>query len=259
MITTVPLHFKKFGDTGPPLVILHGLLGSLDNWLTLGRRWADHFQVYLVDQRNHGRSPHTEAFGYPEMAADLRAFLEDQALDCPYLIGHSMGGKTLMQYAVQYPQDCRRMVVVDIAPKQYPIHHDHIMTSLKSLPIKAFSSRQEAEDALAQHITEPDVRLFLLKNLYRDADKSFAWRMNLDVLSRSLPTISVPVRSEHPVEVPLLFIGGERSNYLSPSDMPAIRELFPQSELRMYPTGHWVHAELPDRLYEDVLDFCYQK
>lgn len=167
------------------MVILHGLFGSCDNWLTISKVIAEQgFSVYAVDQRNHGRSPHAPSHTYPELAADLYEFLQQNKIENPILVGHSMGGKTVMQYAMQYPDTFRKLVVVDIAPKSYPVHHAEILKGLSAVPLTEIQNRNEAEAILSQYEPSPSVRQFLLKNLYRNEEGVFAWRINLPVIKQ---------------------------------------------------------------------------
>lgn len=249
------LNYKQLSTEGQPLLILHGLFGSLDNWMTLGKEWSEHFQVFLIDQRNHGRSPHSDEFSYEAMAADLHEFIQDQGLEDVYLLGHSMGGKTVMEYATHYPGSVRKMVVVDIAPKSYPVHHDKIVEAMQSLDVTHTKSRSALDKALAEKLPQPDVRLFLLKNLYRTPEKTFAWRMNLPVLAQNLETISRRIESGTPIDVPALFVRGSDSHYVQDEDLHLIQGLFPQARLETLDAGHWVHAQRPEELFTLVNDF----
>lgn len=249
------LNYKQLSTAGEPLLILHGLFGSLDNWMTLGRRWSEQFQVFLIDQRNHGRSPHTDTHSYPEMADDLAAFVQAHGLGTVNLLGHSMGGKTIMEYATQHAETIRKMVVVDIAPKAYPVHHAEIAEAMQTLDINSLKSRTEADRQLAEHLSDPGVRMFLLKNLYRKSDKTFGWRINLPVLAKSLETIGKPVYSAQPINVPVCFVYGTDSHYVQPDELPEIKQRFPQAELHGIEAGHWVHTQQPDALFALVNQF----
>ncbi|TAE52713.1 MAG: alpha/beta fold hydrolase, partial [Bacteroidetes bacterium] len=162
------LAHKTLGQ-GPALLILHGLFGSLDNWLTLARQFGEHFSVYIIDQRNHGKSPWDERWDYAVMAEDLADFMDQQGIPQAYILGHSMGGKTAMQFAAEYPDRITRLIVADIAPKTYPPHHDLILETLNETPLAGLQSRQEAEAFMQSRISEPAVRQFLLKGLARDS------------------------------------------------------------------------------------------
>ncbi|RME98703.1 MAG: alpha/beta fold hydrolase [Bacteroidetes bacterium] len=249
------LNHKIFGQ-GPPLIILHGLFGSLDNWQTLAKRWAEDFTVLLIDQRNHGRSPHTEAHTYPLMAQDLQAFMVDNGLPMAHILGHSMGGKTAMQFALQHPDMVDKLVVVDIAPKTYPPGHTTIINALHALDLDQISNRSMADEQLARSIAEPGVRQFLLKNLTRNPECGYRWKINLPTLTQYYPHILKNIELDGVLEKPALFIRGDRSDYIKDEDLLTILEHFPQARLETVKSaGHWVHAEQPDTLYHLVRDF----
>ncbi|MGK7391775.1 MAG: alpha/beta fold hydrolase [Candidatus Cyclobacteriaceae bacterium M2_1C_046] len=250
----VELSYKVIGE-GKPLIILHGLFGSLDNWMTFARNLAEHRKVYLVDQRNHGRSPHTDEFNYDVMAEDLRHFIEEHKLDRPDLIGHSMGGKTAMYLAVKYPEHFDRLIVIDIAPKAYPIHHDKIIEGLKALDLSKISSREEADAELEEYIPEPDVRMFLLKNLKRTGE-GFEWKLNLKAIEENLDRIGEGLQEKRYTDKPVLFIRGSTSNYIKDKDIITTVSLFPNAEIKTIEgAGHWIHAEKPDELLKMVAKF----
>ena len=240
---------------GKPLVILHGVFGSADNWLTLGKRFAEHYEVHLLDQRNHGDSPHSDEFTYPAMAADLKEYLANHGISSPILVGHSMGGKVVMEYAQKNPEGLEKLVVADIAPRQYPVHHTTILEGLSSIDLDGIKSRKEADEQLSQYIKELGVRQFLLKNLGR-ADKGFEWKINLPVIKREIATIGVEITGPG-VDKPALFIRGKKSDYIQDSDYDHIRQLFPQAHIEALPqAGHWVHAEAPDAVYTLIRNFA---
>ena len=251
------LNYKKFGENGPALVILHGVFGFLDNWLTVGKAVADRgFQVYLVDQRNHGRSPHEGALNYETFAEDLKEFIGQQQLDNPILVGHSMGGKTVMEYAVRYPDTFSRLVVVDIGPKAYPIHHKKILEGLNHIPVETIENRQQADDILSEYEPIPAVRQFLLKNLYRKDEGGFGWRFNLPLLSTDMANVGQAITTDTPVEIPTLFMRGDRSDYILDEDWDDIQKIFPDSKLdTIQNSGHWIQAEQPKAFLESLLNF----
>jgi pimeloyl-ACP methyl ester carboxylesterase len=248
------LNYKKMGS-GRPLLILHGLFGSLDNWQTHGKKLAEYFEVYLVDQRNHGKSDWSNDFDYDLMAEDLRELIIDQKLEDVLLMGHSMGGKTIMRYAQKYPASISKMIVVDMGVKSYPIHHDKIIEGLKSINLDAVTSRGEAGKQLAKYIDNQSIRQFLLKNLYWIEKGKLAWKINLKVLERELPLITEALPAEESM-VETLFIAGGQSNYIVESDYPVIRKSFPLSDFYVIPqAGHWIHAEAPEEFIEEVLGY----
>jgi esterase len=251
----ISLQFRKAG-TGPALIILHGVFGSGENWLTVSKQFMPHFEVFLVDQRNHGRSPHTGEFSYDILVQDLYDFAQAQNLEKFYLIGHSMGGKVAMKFARKFPEKLEKLVVVDIAPRYYSPHHQQIMAAFKSVDLEKMTSRPEADQAMAAHIDESDVRQFLLKNLYRDENGKFAWRINLPVLEKAVENIGEPLGAEPKIEIPTLFVKGAQSRYISEKDEVEIKTIFPDSKLvTIENAGHWVQAEKPDQFAAAVLNF----
>ncbi|HKA56576.1 MAG TPA: alpha/beta fold hydrolase [Candidatus Binatia bacterium] len=251
----MPLHCESYGH-GHPLIILHGLFGSLENWRTLSKAFSQSFQVFALDQRNHGRSPHSDIFNYHAMVEDLREFGQSHSLSPTHLLGHSMGGKTAMQFAIAYPEQVDKLVVVDIAPKAYPPEHDDIFAALFSLDGQSLRSRQQADTALAGKIPDLALRQFLLKNLEREASGGFRWRINLDAIHKNYAEILKGVEGTGQFHHPTLFIRGGNSGYIHPEDLPAIKTIFPQAQLVTIPrTGHWVHAEAPQEFARLVLNF----
>lgn len=248
------LHFKALGQ-GEPLIILHGLFGMLDNWQTLGSALSERNMVYLVDQRNHGRSPHAPQMSYPLMAEDLIHLMNREGISSATLLGHSMGGKTAMQAAIEFPERIKGLIVADIAPKGYPPGHDEIFEALYTIDLSAVSYRSDAEKILLDKIESFSVRQFLLKNLQRNKDGSYSWKMNLDVLRDDYAQIRGPVSSET-YNGPTIFIRGDRSDYILDDDWPAIQDQFPMAKLEtIEEAGHWVHADQPDELLKLVNNF----
>lgn len=250
------LNYKELGQ-GEPLIILHGLFGTLDNWASLGKKLAEHFLVYLIDQRNHGRSPHAPVHDYPSMAEDVREFMDQHWMhDGAYVMGHSMGGKTAMQLALTYPELVKKLVVVDIAPKRYAPNHEAIFHALFNLKPETLAERSEAEQKLAQYIVQADIRQFLMKNLTRRPEGGFEFKMNLPVIYQHYDKILAEIDADQPYEGPVLFIRGGRSEYILPEDEQNIKELFPKAIIKTIDNaGHWVHAEQPEALYKEVLNF----
>lgn len=247
------LNYKKIGESGPELVIIHGFLGSLDNWYSVAKKLGQDYTVYLLDARNHGLSPHDDEFSYPIMAQDVKEFLEQHNIGKASIIGHSMGGKIAMEFALEYPSLIDNLIVVDIAPKAYPVHHREILDALLGLDIDHLQSRQEADEQLAKSIDEFGVRQFLLKNIDRKAEGGFRWKMNLKLLNEKVEEVGKSQTGYS--TVPTLFVRGERSDYIKDTDENDILEIFPNSTFADLPTGHWVHAEKPDLFYEVAVDF----
>ncbi|NHE59172.1 alpha/beta fold hydrolase [Cyclobacterium plantarum] len=248
------LNFKKSGQ-GKPLIILHGLFGSADNWMGIAKSLEENYTLYLVDQRNHGDSPHAEEWNYAAMAADLHELLEAEGLDRVYLLGHSMGGKTAMKMALMYPERVEKLVVADIAPRPYPVHHQTILEALNAVHPGKLASRKEAEDILAKYISEKGIRQFLLKNLTR-VDGAFAWKINLPVITQQIENVGEAIDSDKPFEKPVLFMGGANSDYIKNSDKEAIEKLFPDNRIiHIKNAGHWLHAEQPDAVVATLKAF----
>jgi len=248
------LHYKEIGE-GKPLVILHGLFGTSDNWQTHAKKLSEYYRVILVDQRNHGHSPWSEDFTYEHLADDLERLILHLGIDHFTLIGHSMGGKTAMYYSQKYPTRLEKMVIVDIGIKQYPMHHNEIIKGIKSIDLSTIASRSAAEQAMIPYVDSYGVRQFLLKNLYWIEKGKLAWRMNVDVLEREMEEILAPIP---PIEVwtPTLFLRGAMSNYILDEDWDTIEEIFPDSTLETIENaGHWVHSEQPEEFIEKVLGF----
>lgn len=250
------LFYREYGS-GSPLIILHGLMGSSDNWLPQAKLLGDHFHVYVVDQRNHGQSPHSEDFNYRVLQEDIRAFIQRHNLNSPIILGHSMGGKAAMNFALAYPEKLSKLIVVDIAPKAYEVRHDHIVEGLKAVPIEAVQSRNEADEALSRHVSNPSVRQFLLKNLIRKPEGGFAWRINLEVIDINLDLIGGALLHNGVFEKPTLFIRGSKSDYILDEDRSLIKNIFPNSTLVTMDTGHWAQAEKPAEFVEVVLNFLH--
>lgn len=246
------LTFQEYGS-GQPLIILHGLLGSLDNWHTISKTIATSFRVLAVDLRNHGRSSHSDTFTYKAMAEDVLQLLDAQHIESAHLLGHSMGGKVAMTLALSNPERVGKLVVVDIAPKAYPRLHDELLGALLSVNLSSYRSRQEVDGALSGRIPDLTVRQFLMKNLARDSAGSFFWKANLEAISRNYEEVASEIRSSAPFLNPTLFVKGERSHYILESDTPLIHKLFPNARIVTIDAGHWIHAESP-ALFADVVE-----
>lgn len=248
------LFYREFG-TGDPLIILHGLFGSADNWMTQAKVLGEHFHVFTVDQRNHGLSPHSPDQDYLAMTEDLNDFFVQHKLDSAIVLGHSMGGKTAMNFAIKYPMKVKKLIVVDIIPKAYPIHHDKILTGLKALNLSSLTSRNQADAELAQHVDDPAVRQFLLKNLSREHGQGFVWKLNLSAIAQNIEEMGAGMVIEGKFLGPVLFIIGQRSNYFSFGDETLMKKYFPNYSMIELEAGHWVQAEKPKEFVEAVLKF----
>jgi len=247
------LFFRKLGQ-GKPLIILHGLFGASDNWLTIGKSLSEHFEVYLVDQRNHGQSFHDHEHNFDVMAEDLANFIKENSITQPIVLGHSMGGKVAMNYALSHPGKVEKLIVVDISPRGYKVHHDKILEGLKSIDLGSLESRKEADDQLAKYVPNVGERQFLLKSLSRTGD-GFEWKINVAAIDNNIGLIVGEIDGE-PNPVPTLFIDGENSNYIRDIDLPIIKKLFPDSQVvTIKNAGHWVHAEQPEAFLETLMAF----
>ena len=241
------LYAREFGS-GPPIVILHGLFGFSDNWQTIAKGLAEHHLVVTPDLRNHGRSPHVPEHSYPLMAEDVQAFMEAHWMFHAAIIGHSMGGKVAMQLALSHPDTVEKLVVIDMEPQQAEDNHSAIFQALLGMDLSKMTTRTEAETYLSHHISDLGTRQFLLKNITREDDGTFSWKMNLPVLWKHYADILAPVTGE-PFDKPTLFVRGSRSNYIRESELPWIKTLFPQAEIvTIEGAGHWVHADRPAEL-----------
>jgi pimeloyl-ACP methyl ester carboxylesterase len=251
----VHLYFKESGR-GRAVILLHGLFGSSDNWHFIALKLAEHFQVFALDQRNHGQSPHHAEMNYPLMADDVNKFMTARGLESASVIGHSMGGKTAMQFALQFPQRVEKLVVSDMSPRAYAPAHHKIFAALLSLDLTRFQTRQQIEDALAAEIPELVLRRFLLKNLGRNPAGEFFWKINLRGIAESYLHLRAPVSHPEPFAGPALFIRAGKSNYLKAEDEPLIRELFSQSQIQtIAEAGHWVHADQPEEFLRRLMAF----
>lgn len=248
------LYFREFG-AGEPVIILHGLFGFSDNWQTIAKSLASQYLVITPDLRNHGRSPHLSSHTYEEMAEDLRLFMENHWMHSAVLIGHSMGGKVAMQMALNHPDMVEKLVVVDIAPGKAADNHSGIFEALLGIDLSVMQARADIESYLVSRIPDMGTRQFLLKNITRNDDGKFAWKMNLPVLWRHFPDILDAVTGE-PFDKPALFVRGDRSDYIKDADTALIMTLFPQAEITTIPNaGHWVHADKPNELTAVISEF----
>jgi esterase len=250
--------FARISGTGRPMIILHGLFGSSDNWYSLAKVFAQNYTVFAVDQRNHGQSPHSDEFDYKLLTDDLLELFQDHKLDPAVIIGHSMGGKTAMNFAVKYPERTDKLIVVDIAPREYSMRHEHIVAGLKAIPLETVTSRNEAETVLKNFVSDAGERQFLLKNLERNPAGGFHWKINLKSLDEHMDQIGRSLEYSGVFNKPALFIRGAKSNYVVDRDEPEIRKIFPEAEFKVLDTGHWVQAEKPQEFVETVLSFLNQ-
>ena len=250
------LHSNIIGE-GTPFVILHGFLGMGDNWKTLAKQFSDQgFQLHLVDQRNHGRSFHHNDFDYEVLTDDLKNYCDFHDLENIILLGHSMGGKTAMLFAAQFPQLIKKLIIADIAPKYYPIHHDTILKGLSALDFEIIESRRQADEILSQYLSDFGTRQFLLKNLYWVEKGKLGLRVNLPVLKENVGEVGEALPINYSFEGDTLFLRGDRSEYIGYNDEPLIKIQFPSAKIQTVANaGHWLHAENPKEFYNYVTDF----
>jgi esterase len=253
------LHCQYLGESGDALVLLHGLFGQGGNLGAAARALSGRFRCLLPDQRNHGRSPHDPRMDYRLMADDLRQLLDREGIDRCHLLGHSMGGKVAMQFALDHPQRALSLLVADIAPVAYPPHHEATLAALQAVRAAGAGSRREAQRILDRATRDAAVSAFLLSNWTRRDDGSYDWRFNLDALETNAARLAAaPVGGSYPGAV--LFIKGERSDYLDAAYRGATLRHFPTARLKVIAgAGHWPHAEKPavfNRLADDFFTAC---
>lgn len=257
------LNFKKLGG-GKPIIIMHGLFGASDNWLTVGKKLADHNSVYLLDLRNHGQSPHSDDFSFNGMVEDLLEFRSDHNLENISLVGHSLGGKIAMKYALRFPRYLDKLVIVDISPIdrnssniQFIVN---IIQAMKTLDFTIIQSRKQADESLMQEIPNLAIRQFLLKNLTREKDNSLTWKLNLSAIEQNIQILREGVFSKKPFSGPTLFLRGGNSDYIPLQDEELIPQLFPDAKISTIAgAGHWVHADAPVEVTNQILSFLSNK
>ena len=250
------LHSQIFGS-GKPLLILHGFLGMSDNWKTLGNQYAENgFEVHLLDQRNHGKSFQSTEFNYDLLIEDLKSYMTHHHIEKAIILGHSMGGKTAMQFACTYPEKVEKLLIADIAPKYYPPHHQPIINALNKINVSELSSRTEADEQLSKYIKDFGTRQFLLKNLYWKEKGKLDFRFNLDVLTDKMEEVGENISTTASYAGPTLFLRGDKSEYIAIDDYPLIKRHFPNAIIEVVEkAGHWLHAENPKQFYELSYNF----
>lgn len=251
------LFYHTYGE-GQPLIILHGLFGLSDNWVTIAKRISANYKVYIPDQRNHGQSPHDNTFNYYALADDLMEFMEEHDIEKPVLLGHSMGGKVAMNFALDYPENVDKLIVVDMSVRQYKARsiHYHLIEAMESVDFDQVKSRKEIEDHLAEYIPQKPLRLFIMKNLKRFSNNRFGWKLNLPVLKENLDSIVEGLSGNQQFDKPSLFVGGGKSDYIQEEDYKLIPQIFPQALIKTIPEAtHWLHADSPEKFCDIVSDF----
>lgn len=255
------LFFRRFGEKGnQPVVILHGLFGISDNWVSYARRLSlESYEVFVPDQRNHGHSPQSDTFNYLALTDDLFDFIDENEIEDPIIIGHSMGGKVAMRYALENPLLVKKLIVVDISLKAYGPRKQHlnIIKAMKSIDLKKFKFRQEIEGELAKYIPEPRIRLFILKNLHRKSKDEFEWRLYYEGIENSLSDMFDAINTSVKYDKPTLFIKGGASDYILLEDYDQIRYNFPNAEIiTIENASHWVHVEVAEKFYQLTSGFA---
>lgn len=257
----VDLFYRKSEGSGTPIVIMHGLFGLSDNWAGMSTKLSNSgYQVWSVDLRNHGQSPHVNSHSYQDMVEDLEGFLNQHQIEKCHLIGHSMGGKVAMRFSGQHAERLASLTIVDISPRFYPIHHQEVLEALHNVPLTELKSRKEAETTMAESTLDLGTRQFLLKNLYwkkfSDGTEQLDWRFHLSLLTAQIGNVGEALPEEYCYDGPTLFISGENSNYIQRKDIDLINHHFPKAEFDIIPNaGHWVQAENPDGFYTSLTQF----
>lgn len=251
------LFYRHFGQ-GSPVIVLHGLFGQSDNWLSIGKRLAEHFSVFIPDMRNHGQSAHSSSLSYQAMSDDILEFIDENNIVNPIIIGHSMGGKAAMHFTLEHPHLVKKLAVIDISLRKYPERriHTHIVSTMLSLTLSSFTTRQEVEKALIEKIDNERIRMFILKNLYYKHHGKLAWRLNLDAINNSLDMLFDAVDVPGTFDKEVLFVRGEKSDYIPDEDVGLIKRSFPKAEIKTISGAtHWVHADAPDELFGILAEF----
>lgn len=252
------LNYKQIGE-GYPIIILHGLFGSLDNWISMAKKISKlNFEIFTVDLRNHGKSPHSNEFDYKSMSFDIYEFLNVHNIVNPVILGHSMGGKVAMQFALDFPDAIKKLVVVDVAPISYPVHHQYIIDALNSVNLNIVKTREEVKHILNKFIDDSRIIQFLLKNLYWEGKNKLAWRFNLPVIAKNIETISknIILNKANSFTNPVLFLKGANSDYIPKNSYSVIEKLFPNYKIiTIKNAGHWIHADNPDDFFNSIKDF----
>ena len=252
------LHSKIYGEerTETPLLVFHGLFGMLDNWGSFGKEFGELIPTHVLDLRNHGRSFHSESMSQDDLANDILHYMEFHNIEKANLLGHSLGGKAVMQFAIKYPEKVNKLIVVDISPKAYPPHHQGIIKALQSVDFTKVESRQDVEKVLGEYIHEKFVIQFLMKNLYWTEDKKLDWRFNLNTLAEKYTEFVSNAIKFGIFNGPTLFLAGANSNYILPQDELLIRQQFPDSKIiKIANAEHWVQANNPVDFNAAARDF----
>lgn len=261
MSETVKLHFQDNGPTdGHPLVVLHGLFGSADNWRSHVKKWQSRRRVITLDLRNHGESPHASSMSYADMADDVIALLDRLAIERCDLLGHSMGGKVAISLARRFPERLTSLIVADIAPVAYTHHHDTIIAAMRRVEAGQPNSRKAADALMAERIETSATRLFLATNLVRgDGDNVLRWRVGLDEIEADYASIAAEPAGDSAYRGPTLVVRGAHSDYVSDGVLPRLYEVLPEAEIVTLDAGHWLHAEAPEAFQQAIDEFLERR
>ncbi|MGB1199731.1 MAG: alpha/beta fold hydrolase [Thalassotalea sp.] len=249
------LNYKQTGQ-GEPVILIHGLFGSLENLNVIANALSDHFLVTNIDLRNHGRSPHAATMDYPSMAHDVIDLMDNLNIEQAHIVGHSMGGKVAMQLAHLFEDRVNRLVVLDIAPVAYQARHTEIFKALKNVASQNIADRKHADKLMQGHIEEVGVRQFLLKSLAKNEHGDFQWRFNLAALDEKYENILADIKANDSCLCDTLFIKGNESDYILPTYRDVIMSRFTNAKAKIiHGAGHWLHAQKPDAVNKSILDF----
>ncbi|MBI2257660.1 MAG: alpha/beta fold hydrolase [Flavobacteriia bacterium] len=250
------LHSLEFGE-GQVFIIIHGLFGYSDNWVSFAKKIASFYKVVLLDMRNHGHSPWSDDFSYSLMAQDVKEYVVSKNYKNIILMGHSMGGKVAIEFSKEAGHLIEKLIVVDIGIKKYPVHHQQILAGLHAVKLSPTLDRKMAEKQLSEYIDSEGVKMFLLKNLFWNTQKQLAWRMNLEAIENSMENILEEIKFSKIITIPTLFMRGSLSNYIVEEDIFNIEEVFVDVQFKKIENaGHWIHAEKPQEFLNSVLEFC---
>ena len=253
------LNYRQYSENGVPVLVLHGLFGSLSNWGWHCKQLAQQYAVYGVDLRNHGDSPHSDQLDYQVMAEDVRQLIVRLGLESCCIVGHSMGGKVAMQLALSFPDLIEKLVIVDIAPVSYPEDadgHMNVLAAMDAVKLGEIKSRTQAEVTIEDYIPQEVTRKFLLTNLVRNKEGSFEWRLDKDSIRKNYANLRAELIATMSFLKPVLFIKGSLSPYIKPEHEAQIKELFPAASVKLLMgAGHWLHAEKPQALQKILLKF----
>lgn len=250
------LHSKITGEHSKHLLIFHGLFGQSDNFGTLAKDFSERYTVHAIDLRNHGRSFHSDDMSFEAMTEDILDYLDHHGIETCFLLGHSLGGRVVIEFSYKFPNRLDKLIVADMAPKAYPAHHQGIIKALQSVDFDLIGKRSDADDVLKKYIPEAGIRQFLLKNMYIQDNGKYAYRFNLKVLAENYNEMVGHDLHDGTFDKPTLFIRGENSNYIMDEDFERIQKHFPLAEFKTIPkAGHWLHAENPKVFFEEIVEF----